>query len=542
MKTLLRSIALFTLLAALVLPACGGGGGGGGGGGVKAPAYTVTYNGNGSTGGSVPVDTTNYEQGATVTVLGNTGSLTRTGYSFTGWCMNENGEGDIYTQGQTFTMGTSNVILYARWTTNPTYTVTYNGNGSTGGSVPVDTTNYEQGALVTVLGNTGNLIKDGYFFAGWCVDENGEGTTYTQGQPFVMGTANVTLYARWFPYSTGILDIDFGEGGIVTTPLGVDTQDEARALAIQADGKIVVAGRSSSGADYDFAVVRYDDDGSLDTTFGAGGIVITPVGINDVFYALAIQSDGKIVAAGYSSNGAHDDFAVVRYNDDGSLDTTFGAGGIVITPVGINDVFYALAIQADGKIVAAGDSSNGADYDFAVARYNDDGSLDTTFGAGGIVITQVSPERIATVYALAIQSDGKIVAAGRSNKITDDDFAVARYDDDGSLDTTFGAGGIVITPVEGGISPDRVQALAIQADGKIVAAGYSSSHFALVRYDEHGELDPDFGTGGIVTTSVEEGVTTDRAYALAIQADGKIVAAGCSNDGVDYDFALIRYN
>ena len=486
MKTLLRSIAWFTLLAALVLPACGGGGGGGGGGGVKAPAYTVTYNGNGSTGGSVPVDTTNYEQGATVTVLGNTGSLTRTGYSFTGWCMNENGEGDIYTQGQTFTMGTSNVILYARWTTNPTYTVTYNGNGSTGGSVPEDTTNYEQGATVTVLGNTGNLIKDGYFFAGWCVDENGEGTTYTQGQPFVMGTANVTLYARWFPYSTGIPDIDFGEGGIVTTPLGEDTQDEARALAIQADGKIVVAGRSSSGADYDFAVVRYDDDGSLDTTFGAGGIVITPVGINDVF--------------------------------------------------------YALAIQADGKIVAAGDSSNGADYDFAVARYNDDGSLDTTFGAGGIVITQVSPERIATVYALAIQSDGKIVAAGRSNKITDDDFAVARYDDDGSLDTTFGAGGIVITPVEGGISPDRVQALAIQADGKIVAAGYSSSHFALVRYDEHGELDPDFGTGGIVTTSVEEGVTTDRAYALAIQADGKIVAAGCSNDGVDYDFALIRYN
>ncbi|MBP8651596.1 MAG: InlB B-repeat-containing protein, partial [Deltaproteobacteria bacterium] len=354
MKTLLRSIAWFTLLAALVLPACGGGGGGGGGGGVKAPAYTVTYNGNGNTGGSVPVDTTRYEQGATVTVLGNTGSLTRTGYSFTGWCMNENGEGDIYTQGQTFTMGTSNVILYARWTTNPTYTVTYNGNGSTGGSVPVDTTNYEQGALVTVLGNTGNLIKDGYFFAGWCVDENGEGTTYTQGQPFVMGTANVTLYARWFPYSTGIPDIDFGEGGIVTTPLGEDTQDEARALAIQADGKIVVAGRSSSGADYDFAVVRYDDDGSLDTTFGAGGIVITPVGINDVFYALAIQADGKIVAAGCSRDGADDDFAVVRYNDDGSLDTTFGAGGIVITPVGINDVFYALAIQADGKIVAAG--------------------------------------------------------------------------------------------------------------------------------------------------------------------------------------------
>ena len=176
MKTLLRSIAWFTLLAALVLPACGGGGGGGGGGGVKAPAYTVTYNGNGNTGGSVPEDTTNYEQGATV----------------------------------------------------------------------------------TVLGNTGNLIKDGYFFAGWCVAENGEGTTYTQGQPFVMGTANVTLYARWFPYSTGILDIDFGEGGIVTTPLGGDTQDEARALAIQADGKIIAAGKSYNSTDDDFALVRYE--------------------------------------------------------------------------------------------------------------------------------------------------------------------------------------------------------------------------------------------------------------------------------------------
>ncbi|HQO79470.1 MAG TPA: InlB B-repeat-containing protein [Deltaproteobacteria bacterium] len=464
------------------MPACGGGGGGGGGGGVKAPAYTVTYNGNGNTGGSVPVDTTNYEQGATVTVLGNTGSLTRTGYSFTGWCMNENGEGDIYTQGQTFTMGTSNVILYARWTANPTYTVTYNGNGSTGGSVPVDTTNYEQGALVTVLGNTGNLIKDGYFFAGWCVAENGEGTTYTQGQPFVMGTANVTLYARWFPYSTGILDIDFGEGGIVTTPLGEDTQDEARALAIQADGKIVVAG-SSFG---DFALVRYDENGDPDPTFGIGGKVVTSIGegTSDEAFALAIQADGKIVVAG-SSFG---DFALVRYDENGERDPTFGADGIVTVDIETEDIAYALAIQADGKIVAAGYSLDGANADFALVRCDENGEPDQTFGTDGIVTVDIDTDDRA--YALAIQDDGKIVAAGYSFDGANTDFALVRCDENGEPDQTFDTDGIVITQVASPVVLmrfDEARALAIQADGKIIAAGksYNSTDddFALVRYE-----------------------------------------------------------
>jgi uncharacterized repeat protein (TIGR02543 family) len=159
--------------------------------------YTVTYSGNGNTGGNVPIDATNYEQGQTVTVLGNTGSLVNPGYSFIGWNTQVNGSGITYTQGQTFMMGSANVTLYAKWTTNTTYTVTYNGNGNTGGNVPIDTTYYEQGQTVTVLGNTGNLVNTGYSFAGWNTLSNGTGTTYTQAQTFIMGSANVTLYAKW---------------------------------------------------------------------------------------------------------------------------------------------------------------------------------------------------------------------------------------------------------------------------------------------------------------------------------------------------------
>ncbi len=165
---------------------------------ADAPAqYTVTYNGNGNTGGSVPVDTNTYEEGATVTVLGNTGSLVKTGYTFTGWNTAANGSGTSYTAGQTFAMGSSNVTLYAQWTALPTYTVTYDGNGNSGGSVPTDGTAYYQNDTVTVLGNTGSLVKTGYTFAGWNTQADGLGTTYTEGQTFKMGAANVNLYAKW---------------------------------------------------------------------------------------------------------------------------------------------------------------------------------------------------------------------------------------------------------------------------------------------------------------------------------------------------------
>ncbi len=165
---------------------------------TSACTYSVTYNGNGNTGGSAPTDGSSpYANGATVTVLGNTGSLAKTGYTFAGWNTAANGSGTSYAPAATFSMGTANVTLYAQWTP-VTYTVTYDGNGNTGGSAPTDGSSpYANGATVTVLGNTGSLAKTGYTFAGWNTAANGSGTSYAPAATFSMGTANVTLYAQW---------------------------------------------------------------------------------------------------------------------------------------------------------------------------------------------------------------------------------------------------------------------------------------------------------------------------------------------------------
>lgn len=192
------------------------------------PTYTVTYNGSGSTGGSVPIDSTHYEQGETVAIPGNTGSLVKTGYAFSGWYVN--GYAPLYTQGQTFTMGTANVVMYAGWTANPTYTVAYSGNGSTGGTVPVDSTHYQQGQTVTVLGNTGNLAKTGYAFAGWNTAANGTGTTYAQGATFTMGSAQVVLYAKWVVAYTVTYGTNRATGGAV--PVGPTTHTPGQTVTV----------------------------------------------------------------------------------------------------------------------------------------------------------------------------------------------------------------------------------------------------------------------------------------------------------------------
>jgi uncharacterized repeat protein (TIGR02543 family) len=158
--------------------------------------YTVTYDGNNSDGGAVPTDSEAYEEGATVTVV-DSGTMTRSGYTFTGWNTALDGSETARAVGSTFSMGAEDVTLYAQWTQNATYTVTYNGNGSDDGTVPSDSNNYEQDAEVTVLGNTGNLVMDGYTFSGWNTQENGNGDDRAVGSTFNMGAEDVTLYAQW---------------------------------------------------------------------------------------------------------------------------------------------------------------------------------------------------------------------------------------------------------------------------------------------------------------------------------------------------------
>lgn len=335
----------------------------------------------------------------------------------------------------------------------------------------------------------------------------------------------------------GDLDATFGAGGKVTTQIG-SSKSEALAVALQADGKFVAAGYTYNGANTDFALVRYNSDGSLDATFGSGGKVATDVGNADnQALALAIQPDGKLIAAGNSFNGVDDDFTLVRYNSDGTLDSSFGTSGITTTNFNnSSEVIEGIAVQADGKIVAAGYTLSGSFFRFALARYNTNGTLDETFGMGGKLTTAFSAfDDLAR--AIAIQTDGKIVVVGESNA----DFAAARYNSDGSLDTTFDGDGKVITSIN---VFDSAYGVAIQTDGKIVAAGETgdgnNSDFALIRYNIDGSLDTTFDGDGTVTTPI--GNSDEFASSVAVQTNGKIIAGGFSFNGNNDDFAVVRYN
>jgi uncharacterized delta-60 repeat protein len=267
------------------------------------------------------------------------------------------------------------------------------------------------------------------------------------------------------------------------------------------------------------------------TDFGSG---------SDYGASVAVQADGKIVVAG-SCVDNFDDFALARYNSNGNLDTGFGSGGKVLTDfASSSDLAKGVALQSDGKIVVAGESHSGTvTGDFALARYNANGTLDTSFDLDGKVTTDFA-SLVDRVWGVALQADGKILLVGQSQRGgTGHDFALARYNANGTLDATFNGDGKVTTdfPLS---NDDFGYGVALQADGKIVVAGSSSLDFALARYNANGSLDVTFDSDGMVTTDFG---ADDEAYVVALQSDGKIVACGSSGVfvGTGYDFALARY-
>jgi len=298
---------------------------------------------------------------------------------------------------------------------------------------------------------------------------------------------------------------------------------------------------------FKFAMTRYNPDGSLDQSFGSGGKVVTDfTGSSESVSALVIQPDRKILAAGFVDNPARTnrDFALARYNPDGSLDSSFGFGGKVITDFGgVFDGANAIAIQPGARILVAGSNhSLSTVSSFSLVRYNVDGSIDSSFGSGGKVTTRFSDN--AGVRALALQPDSKIVAAGTADDgKAGSDFALARYNPDGSLDLSFGCQGKVTTDFG---TYNAAYAMSIQSDGKIVVAGgvqqgtdSRSSDFVLARYNPDGGLDSSFGSGGKVITDFSGG--SDTAFALTIQPDHNIVLAGQGETNTNFDFALARY-
>jgi uncharacterized delta-60 repeat protein len=375
--------------------------------------------------------------------------------------------------------------------------------------------------------------------------------------------------------SDGSLDTAFGSGGIARQvfqppppkkkgpPTAVLSEATLYDAALEptggtGDAKILLAG-GGGGTQPGLGLMRLNSNGSLDTTFGSGGQVITtfPVSVNsnaEIAHGVVVTSTGQIVAVG--DNSAQD-LLLARYNPNGSLDTSFGTGGEVTTVFsssapGFELLTRTVVQQPDGKLVVVGYEHipvNGTFIDQGVlVRYNADGSLDATFGNGGIVTTVLGAGRSRDQYAAIYPSagtanDGKIVVVGSLLSGTSGSNLayqplVERYNPDGSLDTTFGNGAGYITignPVSNNFS---AYAVTIESDGKLIVVGAAGNPFLVARLNVDGSLDPTFGNAGLVTTAIG---TANSFYGVALQPDGRIVAAGYSLVGGKYDFAVARY-
>jgi uncharacterized delta-60 repeat protein len=333
----------------------------------------------------------------------------------------------------------------------------------------------------------------------------------------------------------GSLDLGFDADGKVLTDLGgtFSDTDEIFAVALQSDGKIVSAGRAYSPAgSLVFALTRHNLDGSVDTSFGTAGRLKTdiPMGTNSDFKsALIVQFDGKILAL----PGA--DRELLRFNSDGTPDNSFGTGGKVVS--GISKL-VAMVLLPDGKIVATGGSIGSK---FFVSRFNANGSVDSAFAVNGVATTNFS----GSSRAIVLQTDGRIIVAGQGGSASD--FALVRFNSDGTVDTSFGSSGLTTTDfgTNNVSSPEHIDDIALQPDGKIVAVGDRfglANNVALARYNPNGTLDGSFGTGGKLLTFMGQASTdASTPFAVLLQSDQKILLAGRAFDARQ-KFAVSRLN
>jgi uncharacterized delta-60 repeat protein len=341
--------------------------------------------------------------------------------------------------------------------------------------------------------------------------------------------------ARYLP--NGTLDPTFGTGGVVQTDFGVNRLDRVRALALQADGKIVAVGEAAmvNQSDHSFAVARYLTDGTLDTTFDVDGLATDDFGqYRDQADGVVVLPDGKIVVsgrAGTSSNNA--DFALLRLLPDGTPDSTFDGDGRVVTPTDVIDTDSAtyqgrdFRRLTDGRLVVSHVYNN----TLTIARYLPNGGLDPAFGTGGIHETQIPN---FTAFGLSIQNDGHILVPGVSYRANEPYAAVVRYLPNGTLDESFGTGGLALAMDS---SNGSLRTALTQPDGSILAAGQQSFQTTLIKFRPDGTSDSSFGTAGslqLVDFNQGEG------YAMAVGPDGRVLVAGSGYNGSYREFAVWR--
>lgn len=410
---------------------------------------------------------------------------------------------------------------------------------------------------------TGNLVSDvtsPFLHAGLT---NGDAYHYvlTSLQGAGEGVESVEVSAT--PFIPGVLDPSFGGVGWTThhNAGGGDRSDYGQAVALDAAGRILVAGSSASPTtDLDTVVWRYNGDGSLDTTFNGQGWVTHDCwggGAWDDAWAITLDGSGKILVAGETDDvwGATD-MVIWRFNDDGSLDASFNGQGWVTHDSAAGgsgfDWAYAIAIDPSGGILAAGASDNPAlDLDMAVWRYDPTGSPDPTFGSGGVVVhgNAAGGDGDDEAYGITLDAAGRILVAGYSDATLDTDMVIWRYDSTGTLDTAFGTGGVVIHDgAAGGANNDWAEGIVVDSSGRVVVSGGSfnasgDNDMALWRYDTTGQLDPTFGTGGVVThDDAAGGGFEDYGSKVALFSSALVVTGFSRNSSGDMDMVVWAFD
>jgi uncharacterized delta-60 repeat protein len=400
------------------------------------------------------------------------------------------------------------------------------------------------GDLDPTFSGDGRVIAD---ISGGSFDSIGGISIFPSGRIIVAATSNDNFAVIRY-LSNGTLDSTFSSDGKVLTDFGGSEGTED--VAIQSNGRIVVTGTSCltggwPDGDCDVVVARYNPNGTLDTTFSGDGRLRTDLGgrTNGTWSGLAVQSNGKLVVAGYMHNGTNFDFAVYRYDANGALDVTFSGDGRVNIGFGSGpeDLATDLVLQSNGKIVVGGVSCDVVgllpweNCDFAVVRLNPNGSLDTTFSGDGRQVVNFGGVDLPD--GIALQSDGKVVLAGYKEGPTESYFAVARLTTDGTLDTTFRGIGRVVTSFGAG-SGAHGRDVRIQSDGKIIVIGHANGNFAVARYNTDGTLDATFSGDGLMMVNFG---FDDIGWVIALQSsDGKYVLAGRRDNGTQSDIALAR--
>ncbi|MBK8147912.1 MAG: carboxypeptidase regulatory-like domain-containing protein [Acidobacteria bacterium] len=350
----------------------------------------------------------------------------------------------------------------------------------------------------------------------------------------------ISLLAVSAGFAVGEADPSFNQTGTVLVAIG-NSVNEFHDLAVQRDGKIVAAGYSFNGSDYDIAVARFNPNGSLDPAFDGDGTLTTDFGSgNDYARALALQTDGKIIVAGSSANGAFFDFALVRYNADGSLDRSFGTDGKVRTQVGFAfSAVFDIAIDYDGSIIAVGEAF-GDEKDAAIVRYDSKGRLDLRFDNDGIVLAALVPEASDSALSVAIQPDGKIVFCGYSTPSPSlavaSEFVVVRLNRNGAYDASFDGDGKAFLTF--GTESESAGEVVLQSDGKLIISGrfgQFGGNGILIRLLSSGALDTTFATDG------SKEFNNEAVNGHTVQPDGKILVARRGGTFPDWTYGISRF-